>query len=105
MVAIHVTDREQNQHTLEAYASNTLMETLRDEGTGVEAICGGQCACATCHCFIDERWVAQVGEAEEEEQELLESLDHYDPARSRLACQIVMRETLQGLTLAIAPGE
>ena len=42
MVAIHVTDREQNQHTLEAYASNTLMETLRDEGMGVEAICGGQ---------------------------------------------------------------
>ena len=105
MVAIHVTDREQNQHTLEAYASNTLMETLRDEGTGVEAICGGQCACATCHCFIDERWVAQVGEAEEEEQELLESLDHYDPARSRLACQIVMRESLEGLTLTVAPGE
>ena len=105
MVAIHVTDREQNQHTLEAYASNTLMETLRDEGMGVEAICGGQCACATCHCFIDDLWIAQVGKPDEDEQELLESLDHYDSSRSRLTCQIVMRETLEGLTLVVAPGE
>tara|TARA_B100000959_G_scaffold284880_2_gene357762 strand:- start:50 stop:295 length:246 start_codon:yes stop_codon:yes gene_type:complete len=81
------------------------METLRDEGMGVEAICGGQCACATCHCFIDDLWIAQVGEADEEEQELLESLDYYDASRSRLTCQIVMRETLEGLTLIVAPGE
>ena len=53
MATIHVTDRDGHAHRLQAPAGSILMEVLRDEGMGIEAICGGQCACATCHCLIE----------------------------------------------------
>ena len=65
-------------HTLEAYKGSSVMESLRDEDMGIEAICGGQCACATCHCLLDEAWFEKLTPPGEDESELLESLDHYD---------------------------
>ena len=102
---IHVTDRDKNSHTLEAEAGGSLMELLRDADLGVAAICGGQCACATCHCLLDPAGKQLVGEAGADELELLTSLEHFDAARSRLSCQMEVTEQLDGLKLTNAPEE
>ena len=54
---IRVTDRNGNTHELDGDTSATLMEILRDAGLEIEAACGGCCACATCHVYIDEKWL------------------------------------------------
>ena len=105
MTRILVTDRENNQQEVDACDGGILMETLRDEGLGVEAICGGQCACATCHCLLDDAWFSKLDPPGEDESELLESLEHFDPERSRLTCQIEITPDMAGLSLQIAPEE
>ena len=105
MASIHVTDREGNFHRLDAPEGSILMELLRDEGMGVEAICGGQCACATCHCFIDPAWFEKVGGPGEDELDLVSCLDSFDASSSRLTCQIEVSEALDGISLTVAPEE
>lgn len=105
MATIQATDREGNTRELTAYEGSTLMEVLRDEGTGVEAICGGQCACATCHCFIDAAWIGRLSPAEGDELDLLQTSENYNPETSRLACQVPVTEELDGLQVTVAPEE
>jgi len=105
MPILIVTDRDGNAHRLQAAPGRTLMEVLRDEGMGVEAICGGQCACATCHCFIDPGWFSKVGPPADDELELVSFLEAYDAGRSRLTCQLEVTTAHDGLTLTVAPEE
>ena len=105
MVVLMVTDRDGRQHTLEADTGASLMEVLRDADMGIEAICGGQCACATCHCYIDAAWAQKLGRASEDELELVSYLDAFDAGRSRLTCQIQVTDALDGLQLTVAPEE
>jgi 2Fe-2S ferredoxin len=70
----------------------------------VEASCGGQCACATCHVFIDEAWMSHVGSASETELDLLDSSIERQP-NSRLSCQILLSAELDGLSVTVAPPE
>lgn len=105
MTTLKIKDREGNEQVLEAAPGGTLMETLRDEGMGVEAICGGQCACATCHCLIDEDWFNKLDAPDGDETELLEYLESYDAGRSRLTCQITLSDALDGISLTVAPEE
>lgn len=81
------------------------MEALRDADLGIAAICGGQCACATCHCHIEPGWMPQLPPADEDEVALVSCLDHYDLERSRLTCQIKVTDALDGLPLTVAPEE
>ena len=53
---IKVTDRDGKKHELEGDTNSTLMEILRDAGLDIEAACGGCCACATCHVYINDQW-------------------------------------------------
>lgn len=102
-VTIHVTTRTGASLPLAAQAGRPLMEALRDEGL-VEALCGGQAACATCHVHVDEPWMALVGQAQGQEADMLDSSLEKRP-NSRLSCQIVAEERLDGLAIAIAPFE
>ena len=104
MARILVTDRDGGRHKVTA-AEGVLMEALRDADLGVAAICGGQCACATCHCFIEPDWAPRLPPADEDEVALISCLDHYDPERSRLTCQIRVTDALDGLPLTVAPEE
>ncbi len=105
MAVIHVTDRDGNQHSVEAREGAVLMEVLRDEGMGIEAICGGQCACGTCHCYIDPAWFEKLGGCSEDEHQLVSYLHCFDSKRSRLTCQIEVTKALDGLRLEVAPDE
>ena len=104
MPTIYVTDLSGEVHQVEAQENVPLMETLRDLPFGVEAICGGLCSCATCHCYVGEEWLAKLPAKQDDEAELLEELEHVKPT-SRLTCQLEMTESLAGLQVIIAPFE
>jgi len=57
---ITLTDRDGNKQILEGDRNLTLMEIIRDEGIDIEAACGGCCACATCHVYVDNKWLNKI---------------------------------------------
>jgi ferredoxin len=77
------------------------MEILRDSNIGVEGLCGGACDCATCHVTLDEEWRSRLLPAGEEELDKLAELPNADES-SRLSCQILWRDELEGLHLTLA---
>jgi 2Fe-2S ferredoxin len=105
MVDIYVRDRDGNERVVTTAPGASLMEALRDAGTGVEGICGGNCSCGTCHVFIGEDWVALLTPPSAEETDMLDAVGEVVERRpsSRLGCQIPITEALDGITLEIAP--
>ena len=104
MARIHVTDRDGESLVVEGTPGASVMETLRELDNGVEALCGGMCSCATCHCYIDPAWRDRLPPRSPEEDELLDELE-FTRDNSRLTCQVRFTEDLDGLTLTIAPEE
>ena len=88
---------------LEVEVGYTVMEGATMNGVeGVEAECGGACACATCHVYVDESWVLKIPEMDGMEDSMLEAaVDRKD--NSRLTCQIEVTEELDGLIVTVAP--
>ena len=83
----------------------TLMEIGRSHGVaGILGDCGGSCACATCHVYVDAPWRERVGKADEVELATLDMAPDVDPERSRLCCQIQLRAELDGLRVTVAPA-
>jgi 2Fe-2S ferredoxin len=78
------------------------MEILRENDLPVEAACGGCCACATCHVYVDPEWVARLEPASDEEDRMLDEA-YQVQENSRLSCQIPFREDLDGLKVTLAP--
>lgn len=98
---VNVTDLNGEKHELDAVEGWRLMEIIREHGLPIKAECGGSCACATCHVYVDEEWIDSLPEMHEEEEEMLdEAFDVQD--NSRLSCQIIMDEELDGLTVTLA---
>ena len=97
-----VTDRVGKKHELDFDPNFTLMEILRDNGFDIEASCGGCCACATCHVYIDEKWKTKITKLEDDEESMLD-LAFNIKDNSRLSCQIELSDELDGLELEIAP--
>ncbi|WP_341809866.1 2Fe-2S iron-sulfur cluster-binding protein [Paraburkholderia tropica] len=75
---------------------------MKEGVPGMIAECGGASACATCHVYVDERFMDRVGEADDLEAELLDDAMGGRKATSRLACQIRMTDELDGLVVEIA---
>ena len=104
-ISITAKDRDGSVHEVIAEPGTTLMETLRDAGLPIEAICGGCCSCATCHVYVDPQWRAAAGTRGSDEEELLGISEHFDPDASRLSCQIPLSEEHNGLSVTLAPEE
>ncbi len=102
MAKIYVVDREGTEHELEAELGWSLMEIIREAGLPIEAACGGCCACATCHVYVEPEWFARLPEPEEEEQMMLDEAFEVKDT-SRLSCQIKMTEELDGIRVTLAP--
>ncbi|KAA1178692.1 MULTISPECIES: 2Fe-2S iron-sulfur cluster-binding protein [Rhizobium] len=80
---------------------STVMENaVRNSVPGIEAECGGACACATCHVYVDEDWTAKVGSPEAMEEDMLDFAFDVRP-NSRLSCQIKMTSALDGLVVHV----
>lgn len=93
------------QHECEVAVGVSVMEGAIQNGIdGILAICGGSCACSTCHAYIDEAWMEKVGDAEEVEDSTLE-LALERKTSSRLTCQIEVTDALDGLVVHVANND
>ncbi|MGB8364448.1 MAG: 2Fe-2S iron-sulfur cluster-binding protein [Rhizomicrobium sp.] len=102
MTKLIVTTRKGKTHTLDAATGMSVMEVIRDAGIDeMLALCAGVCSCATCHVHVDPALAETLPPMSEDESDLLEGSSHRD-ARSRLACQIRMKDSLSGLRVTIA---
>ena len=98
-----LTDMEGKTHELLATEEWTVMEIIREGGIPILAQCGGSCACATCHIYVDPAWKSKLAEPSEEEVGMLDGAFDVTPD-SRLACQIVFTKDLDGLKVKLAAG-
>lgn len=105
MIKVTFIDHDGTEHETELETGQSLMEGAVGNGIeGIVADCGGACACATCHCYIDPAWQERVGEANELEKEMLECAN--EPAEnSRLSCQITLTEQLDGLVVRLPESQ
>ncbi|MBA2933845.1 2Fe-2S iron-sulfur cluster binding domain-containing protein [Sphingomonas sp. CGMCC 1.13654] len=88
-------------HDVEVATGLSVMEGARSNGIpGIEADCGGVCACATCHVFVDPDWYAATGGPNENEHDMLDCATDPGPT-SRLSCQIAMTGALDGLVVRL----
>lgn len=84
-----------------ASVGTSIMQVAVDNGIdGILAECGGTCSCATCHCYIGERWMAAAGQPGEMETELLTCVIA-PAANSRLACQVFLTDELDGVEIRV----
>lgn len=84
----------------------TLMQAATANGVeGIEAECGGSCACATCHCYVDERAVGVLPPPSETELAMLENVATERQSNSRLACQIKVHRGLNGMIVRLPDAQ
>lgn len=95
-----VRDCEGREHVLEALEGWRVMEVIRDWGIPIKAECGGAGICGTCHVEVEAEWLDRLPEPNDEE---LDALDKLATAKenSRLSCQILMNEDLDGLRVSL----
>jgi 2Fe-2S ferredoxin len=99
MVKITFIDAAGQSRIVEAEEGSTVMETaIRNDVSGIEAECGGACACATCHVYVDDSWVEKLPKAESMEEDMLDFAYDVRPT-SRLSCQIRVTAEIDGLVL------
>ena len=97
MPKITYIDTEGTAQAVEAEIGATVMETaINNDVPGILATCGGSCSCATCHVYVDEDWFERLGPLSLEELDMLDTAHDLQP-NSRLSCQILVTEELDGL--------
>ena len=97
MPKITFVDHAGEAREVEAANGETVMETaIKNSVPGIDADCGGACACATCHVYVDEAFMDKVGSPEDMEQSMLDFAENVQ-ANSRLSCQISVSDELDGL--------
>ena len=89
-----------SEHVVEVSTGLTVMEGARDNNVpGIDADCGGACACSTCHVYVHPDWVEKLPAREPMEEDMLDFAYEPDPARSRLTCQLKVTDALDGLVV------
>lgn len=91
-----------NEQTVQARVGDSVMQTALAHGIdGITAECGGAMACATCHAYVADEWAGKVGPAGEIEADMLDFAASEVTPASRLSCQIIITEELDGLVLRL----
>lgn len=100
MLQITFIEHNGTRHSISAEPGSSLMQAAIDHGVpGIDADCGGNCACATCHVYVDEAWLAKTAAMQETEDGML-SMSTERKSNSRLSCQIELNESLDGLVVS-----
>ena len=101
MVKVTYVEHDGTVHEVDGESGLTVMETaVKHNVPGIDADCGGACACATCHVYVDEAWTEKTGEPSPMEESMLDfASDRRDT--SRLSCQIRLSDKLDGLKVAL----
>ena len=99
MPKITYIDNEGNSKTIDVENGLSVMEgAIQNNIPGIDADCGGSMACATCHVYVEEKWLDKLPKAEDAEVDMIDMA--YEPKKnSRLSCQLIVSEELEGLTL------
>lgn len=104
-ITVNVTTRDGFSKALTAVPGRSLMENLRAGGIEeILALCGGCCSCGTCQVYVDGDWLGRLDPVSPLEDEVLDTTDVRRP-NSRLSCQIIVAEALDGLTVTVAPED
>ena len=101
MPKITYIDHKGASRSIDADVGSTVMETaVKNQVPGIEAECGGACACATCHVYVDGAWTEAAGKPAAMEEDMLDFAYDVRP-NSRLSCQIKVRDALDGLVVTV----
>jgi 2Fe-2S ferredoxin len=97
MTKITYEDNQGNSKTLEVENGLSVMEgAIQNDVQGIDADCGGSMACATCHVYVEEKWLDKIPKAEEAEEDMIDMA--FEPKKnSRLSCQLIVTDDLDGL--------
>ena len=97
MSKITYKDNQGNSKTIDIENGLTVMEgAIQNDISGIDADCGGAMACATCHVYVEEKWLNKIPKAEEAEVDMIDMA--FEPNKnSRLSCQIIVSDKLDGL--------
>jgi 2Fe-2S ferredoxin len=105
MPKITYIEHDGTEHAAEVKNGLSVMEgAIRNRVPGIDADCGGACACATCHVYVDEAWQAKTGEASAMEESMLDFAENVQP-NSRLSCQIRVSDALDGLVVRMPESQ
>jgi 2Fe-2S ferredoxin len=93
------------EHVLEVKNGLSVMEgAVKNNVPGIDADCGGACACATCHVYVDADWTDKVGSKSAMEESMLDFAENVEP-NSRLSCQIKVTDALDGLVVRMPESQ
>jgi 2Fe-2S ferredoxin len=93
------------EHAVEVKSGLSVMEgAIKNNIPGIDADCGGACACATCHVYVDEAWADKTGSASAMEESMLDFAESVQP-NSRLSCQIKVTDALDGLVVRMPESQ
>jgi 2Fe-2S ferredoxin len=93
------------EHTIEVRNGFTVMEgAVKNNVPGIDADCGGACACATCHVYVDPAWAEKTGKASAMEESMLDFAENVQE-NSRLSCQIKVTDELEGLIVRMPESQ
>ena len=101
MVQITYVEHDGTEHVVDSHTGVSLMQAAIDNLVpGIDADCGGECSCATCHVMVNENWLEKVGPPGEMEESMLD-LNPERQENSRLSCQVEVSEELDGLRVTM----
>ena len=103
MPRVWLTRRDGETEPVEAKSGRSLMLNIRKPGK-IQAICGGEASCGTCHVYVAEEWLERLPPINADEEIILAFSDWRQPS-SRLSCQIKVTDDLDGLAVTIAPED
>ena len=105
MARITYIEFDGTKHFVEVKPGLSVMEgAVKNNIPGIDADCGGACACATCHVYIEAAWTSKTGDRSEIEQSMLDFAENVRP-NSRLSCQIRVAEELDGLVVLMPESQ
>jgi 2Fe-2S ferredoxin len=105
MSRITYIEHDGTEHVIDVKTGLTVMEgAVKNNIPGIDADCGGACACATCHVYVDEAWRSKTGEKSAMEESMLDFAENVGDA-SRLSCQIKVTDALDGLVVRMPESQ
>jgi 2Fe-2S ferredoxin len=105
MAKITYIEHDGTEHAIDVKTGLTVMEgAVKNNIPGIDADCGGACACATCHVYVDEAWLAKTGERTAMEESMLDFAEAV-AENSRLSCQIKVTDELDGLRVTMPESQ
>ena len=105
MAKITYIEHDGTEHVVDVKNGLTVMEgAVKNNIPGIDADCGGACACATCHVYVKDEWLAKTGSPSAMEESMLDFAENVE-SNSRLSCQIKVSDALDGLVVRMPESQ